>query len=173
MIKREEVVKIGKLNKPHGIHGEISFTFSKDVFDRVENPFLICELDGIFVPFRLLEYRFTSDNSALVRLNTIDSDEKARRFANHDVFFAKKQLPEENPEEDFTWDYFIGFELEDQRYGLLGTISAIDDSTLNTLFILQKDKDELLIPASEGIITKIDDVNKRIFVDLPEGFLEI
>ena len=46
MIKREEVYKIGIFNKPHGIHGELSFTFTDDIFDRVEAEYLICLLDG-------------------------------------------------------------------------------------------------------------------------------
>ena len=36
MIRKEEVYKIGIFNKPHGIHGELSFTFTDDIFDRVE-----------------------------------------------------------------------------------------------------------------------------------------
>ena len=44
MIKREEVYKIGIFNKPHGIHGELSFTFTDDIFDRVEAEYLICLL---------------------------------------------------------------------------------------------------------------------------------
>ena len=37
MIRKEEVYKIGIFNKPHGIHGELSFTFTDDIFDRVES----------------------------------------------------------------------------------------------------------------------------------------
>ena len=33
MIKKEEVYKIGLFNKPHGIHGELQFTFTDDIFD--------------------------------------------------------------------------------------------------------------------------------------------
>ena len=33
MIKREDVYKIGVFNKPHGIHGELSFTFTDDIFE--------------------------------------------------------------------------------------------------------------------------------------------
>ena len=60
MIRKEEVYKIGIFNKPHGIHGELSFTFTDDIFDRVEAEYLICLLDGIFVPFFIEEYRFRS-----------------------------------------------------------------------------------------------------------------
>lgn len=64
MIRKEEVYKIGIFNKPHGIHGELSFTFTDDIFDRVEAEYLICLLDGIFVPFFIEEYRFRSDTTA-------------------------------------------------------------------------------------------------------------
>lgn len=50
MIKKDEVFKIGIFNKPHGVKGEISFTFTDDIFDRVECEYLVCLLDGIFVP---------------------------------------------------------------------------------------------------------------------------
>ena len=73
MIKREDVYKIGVFNKPHGIHGELSFTFTDDIFDRVEAEYLICLLDGIFVPFFLEEYRFRSDSTALVKLEGVDT----------------------------------------------------------------------------------------------------
>ncbi len=68
MIKKEEVYKIGLFNKPHGIHGELQFTFTDDIFDRVDCDYLICLLDGIFVPFFIEEYRFRSDSTALVKL---------------------------------------------------------------------------------------------------------
>ena len=48
MIKKEEVYKIGLFDKPHGIHGELQFTFTDDIFDRVDCDYLVCLLDGIF-----------------------------------------------------------------------------------------------------------------------------
>ena len=51
MIRKEEVYKIGIFNKPHGIHGELSFTFTDDIFDRADCDYLICLLDGISFPF--------------------------------------------------------------------------------------------------------------------------
>ena len=51
MIRREDVYKIGKLGKVHGIKGEISFLFDDDVFDRADADYLILDIDGILVPF--------------------------------------------------------------------------------------------------------------------------
>lgn len=90
MIRKEEVYKIGIFNKPHGIHGELSFTFTDDIFDRVEAEYLICLLDGIFVPFFIEEYRFRSDTTALVKLEGVDTAERARMFTNIEVYFPVK-----------------------------------------------------------------------------------
>ena len=93
MIKKEEVYKIGLFNKPHGIHGELQFTFTDDIFDRVDCDYLICLLDGIFVPFFIEEYRFRSDSTALVKLEGVDSAERARMFTNIEVYFPVKHTP--------------------------------------------------------------------------------
>ena len=53
MIKVEDVYRIGIINKPHGVHGELLFTFDDDIFDRVEADYIICMMDGILVPFFL------------------------------------------------------------------------------------------------------------------------
>lgn len=97
MIKREDVYKIGLFNKPHGIHGELSFTFTDDIFDRADCDYLICRLDDIFVPFFIEEYRFRSDSTALVKLEGVDTAERARMFTNVEVYFPVKHAEEAGP----------------------------------------------------------------------------
>ena len=121
MIKKEEVYKIGLFNKPHGIHGELQFTFTDDIFDRVDCDYLICLLDGIFVPFFIEEYRFRSDSTALVKLEGVDSAERARMFTNIEVYFPVKHA-EEAEDGELSWNFFIGFQMEDIHHGLLGEV---------------------------------------------------
>ena len=173
MIRREDLVKIGQFKKPHGIKGEITLNFTNDSFDESERPYLVSELDGIFVPFKIEEYRFKSDSSALIKLKNMDSEEKIKILTNKEVYFSKEHIKEDIQDDSFTWDYFVGFSLIDKLSGNIGTITEIDDSTLNTLFIVEKDEEDLLIPANEGMITHIDKEQKQIFVELPEGLLQI
>lgn len=51
MIKSDEVFKIGQFAKPHGIKGEITLMTDCDVFDDTDDPYIICDMDGILVPF--------------------------------------------------------------------------------------------------------------------------
>ena len=172
MIKVEDVYKIGKFNRPHGINGELLFTFTDDIFDRVENDFFICNMDGILVPFFIEEYRFRSDTTALVKLEDVDSEEKAQMFTNVEVFFPKKYVDELSDDETFSWDYFIGFSVEDVKYGHLGMVVDYDDSTMNVLLKINNAGKELLLPAHEDFIMEVDKENKKLIVQIPEGLLE-
>ena len=173
MIKKEEVYKIGLFNNPHGIHGELQFTFTDDIFDRVDCDYLICLLDGIFVPFFIEEYRFRSDSTALVKLEGIDTAERARMFTNVEVYFPVKHA-EEAEDGELSWNFFVGFRMEDVRHGELGEVVEVDTTTVNTLFVVeQEDGEELLIPAQEEFIVEINQEKKLITVELPEGLLNL
>ena len=169
MIKKEEVYKIGLFNKPHGIHGELQFTFTDDIFDRVDCDYLICLLNGIFVPFFIEEYRFRSDSTALVKLEGIDTAERARMFTNIEVYFPVKHA-EEAEDGELSWNFFIGFQMEDIHHGPLGEVIDVDTTTVNTLFVVEREEEELLVPAQEEFIVGIDQKQKLITVELPEGF---
>ena len=170
MIKKEDVYKIGRIGKAHGVKGEVSFNFDDDVFDRVEAEYLILEVDGILVPFFMEEYRFRSDNTALVKFEDIDTQERARELTNCDVFFPR-HLAEDDENEVLTYSFLVGFDIIDDCTGKkVGTIASVDDSTLNILFELE---DGMLIPASEELITDIDKDNKTITIALPEGILDL
>lgn len=173
MIKKEEVYKIGIFNKPHGVKGELLFTFTDDIFDRTDEcDYLICTIDGIFVPFFIKEYRFKSDTTALIILDGVDSVEKARMFTNVDVYFPTKYV-ETDEEAQLSLSYFIGFEVHDKNQGKIGTITEIDDSTPNLLFVVTDGGTghEYDIPAHEELMTDIDHKNKIVTFDLPEGLL--
>lgn len=171
MIKKEEVFKIGIINKPHGVKGEVSFTFTDDIFDRVEDcDYLVLLLDGILVPFFIEEYRFRSDNVALVKFEGIDSTEKARTLTNVEVYYPVKFMDDQ--EEISSWNYFIGFRVEDIHHGCLGTVVDVDDATMNVLFVIENRDEEVLLPAHEEFILDIDRKKKILKVDIPDGLLD-
>ena len=169
MIRQEEVYKIGKLGKTHGVKGEISFLFDDDVFDRTDADYLILEIDGILVPFFIEEYRFKTDSNALMKFDGIDTQERARELTGCDVYFRRDMADEDS--EHVSWAELIGYRLIDAASGAeVGTIASVDDSTINILFELEDGK---LIPASEELITNVDTSKHQIAINLPEGILEL
>lgn len=173
MIKRDEVFRIGIINKPHGVKGEVSFTFTDDVFDRTDEcNYLVLLLDGILVPFFIEEYRFRSDDVALIKFEGIDTAERARMLTNVEVYFPKKYV--DNISDDIpSWNFFVGFKVEDVLHGYLGEIIDVDDATMNVLFVIEKkDGEELLLPAHEEFIVDLDKKKRILKVNIPEGLLE-
>ena len=169
MIRDEEVYKIGKIGKTHGVKGELSFMFDDDVFDRVDADYLVLSVDGILVPFFLEEYRFKSDSTAIVKFEDINTQERARELTGCDVYFPRRLADDE--EGELSLGMLVGFQLVDARNGKhIGRIASIDDTTINLLFELE---DGTLIPASDDLITAIDQKSRTISINLPEGLLKL
>lgn len=173
MIRRDDVYKIGKLGKPHGVKGEITFAITDDVFDRVDADYLVLDIDGILVPFYMEEYRFKNDENVLVKFEDIDTQDKARLYTGCDVYFPRHLS--DSDEESMSWAEIIGFNLVDAHTGkVVGCIEHVDDTTLNLLFeVTTPDGKDVLIPASNDLIEQVDAEAKTIKVSLPEGLLEL
>lgn len=174
MIKIEDVYQIGRMGKAHGLKGDINFQFTDDVWDRVDSDHIICEVDGILVPFFIEEYRFRSDSTAIMKLEDIDTIEKAQMLVNSPVYIEKK-YQEALDEDEVSLHYFIGFRMLDGDNGQdIGTITDIDDQTDNWLFIVERpDGSEALIPAHEEFIADINREAKTMLMDLPLGLLDL
>lgn len=168
MIKKEEVYKIGRLGKAHGVRGEVTLQFDDDVFDRVDADYLVLEVDGLLVPFFMEEYRFRSDTTALVKFCDVDTQERARELTNCEVYFPYALTDEDAP---LTLSSLVGFDIiEAQKGCIIGTIAAVNDQTANVLFELT---DGRLIPASDELVKDIDKDKRQIIMELPEGLLEL
>jgi 16S rRNA processing protein RimM len=172
MIRQEEVYRIGRIGKPHGVHGEVSMHIDDDVFDRVDAEYLVLDIDGILVPFYMEEYRFRSDETVLMKFCDIDTVEQARQLTGTDVYFPRSEADDDA--DTLSWASIVGYTLTDHHTGTVaGVITDVDDSTLNTLFEVETaDGKELLIPAATDLIIAIDPDKRDIRVAVPEGLLE-
>lgn len=169
MIKREDVYKIGRLGKAHGVKGEVSFQFDDDIFDTTDADFLILEIDGILVPFFMEEYRFRNDSLALVKFCDVDTQQRASELTGCDVYFPRTLA--EDSEGQLSLSSLVGFDIvEASNSKVVGKIAAIDDTTQNILFELE---DGRLIPASDELITNIDTNRQQIIMQIPTGLLSL
>ena len=167
MIREDDVYKIGRIGKPHGIGGEVTLRFSDDVFDRVDAEYLVLMVDGILVPFFIEEYRFRSEEVALVKFEDIDTMDRAAELTGCDVFFPRHLADIDN--DVLTWSQIVGYDIVDVASGkVIGRIESVDESTINVLLELA---DGTLIPADNEFIDDIDHEARKQFMSLPDGLL--
>lgn len=172
MIREEDMTYAGRFGKPHGVKGEISFTFADGTSECPEHGCLVCRVDGMLVPFFVDGCRFRSATTALVKLEDIDTTEAARRLTNAEAYFPVRHVGEEEELDGRipSWRSLEGFRAEDTEGRSLGRITAVDDSTMNVLLAVEReDGTELLLPAHEELVAGLDRKAHVLTLDLPEG----
>ena len=107
MIRLEEIAPIGVFGKTHGIKGEINLELNID-FDLENTPYIIVDIDGIFVPFFIEDYRYKSDTMALVLFEDINTEEQVRPFFGKKAYVKKEALGDSENDE-MSINYYVGF----------------------------------------------------------------
>jgi 16S rRNA processing protein RimM len=168
MIRLEEIAPIGIFGKTHGIKGEINLELNID-FDLENTPYIIVDIDGIFVPFFIEDYRYKSDTMALVLFEDINTEEQVRPFFGKKAYVKKDALGEDENDE-MSINYYVGFTMLTPQRVVIGQIVEIDDSTANVLFVLDNDA---LVPVGAVEVLDLDTDNHTMIVEIPEGLLDI
>ena len=174
MILEAQIIEIGKFQKPHALKGELNALLDIDP-DYMDNKPLVVNTDGIFVPFFIESLREKGTYSYLIKLEGVDSEDEAKKFVNKKIFMMRKDVEEwiENQETELG-NELIGYQIKDSKTSdEIGRIVAIEQNTDNPLFIVEKLGEEFYIPVTDDFIIEIDDKDKIIFMDLPDGLIDI
>lgn len=171
MILEDNVFLIGKILKTHSLYGEVVCELSRfDVEEELE--FLIICVDDIYVPFYIEEIRTKNAQSILIKFENVDSEKDARALVGKQVYLPIELKPEFD-EENATWDDVVDFAVCDEKFGLLGNLVQVDESTMNVLLVVDGNKGEILIPATEDFVHQINYEQQVIFVDVPEELIDL
>lgn len=175
MIKRSEILEIGRLLKPHGVKGEITVELFGDI-DMTALKCVVVDIDGIFVPFFVQSVRPKTSETCLVKFDNLDTDGEVLMLALKPLFALKEdvELSDDSSDEGFYASDLIGFAAMNPEGEMIGKIADVNDDTENTLFIIEKDGGEtLLVPVAAEFICDIDSENSIVKLDLPEGLSDL
>lgn len=174
MILRQQISSIGSIFKPHGIKGELSASIDADI-DLDELQCVVLDIDGIFVPFFIEEWRSRGSERVLIKFDGVDSESAAASFANKELFAITEQLPiaDDDDDERLYYDDIIGFTIYDGDTEV-GQVSLVDDSTANVLMhVNTASGSTVLLPLSADLINDVDADNKILKMNLPDGLIDL
>lgn len=168
---KDNLILIGKITGAHGIKG-------------TSKVYSYCESLSVFEPGSLIfmkdqrglevtcEIKWVKPHAGgiLLSLKGITCREDAKNLIGSELFIRKEKLKE--PEEGaYYWFDIIGLAVYtiDDKY--LGRIESIIPTGSNDVYVVKDkaDNSEILIPALESVVKKIDFNLKIMQVDLPEG----
>lgn len=171
-IPKTDCEKIGYFRKTHGVHGNVVLDFEPQFEYSVEEAqrFFV-ELEGLLVPFFIADegLRFTTAKSAIVTFDWVESEKYAKRLIGNSVYIYKNEIIDE-PEEDETM--LEGFLLIDAKLGEIGMINQVDDYSGNIVLTVNYRGNDILVPYNNQIAVSMDEPQKTITLNLPEGLLD-
>ena len=164
--------KIGKFAASYGLLGELVLQHSlgkKTTLKGLETIYVEQSKEN-FLPYFIEKTSIKSDTETYIKLEGIDSKEIARKITPKEAWleeadfnkYAAKAAP----------IALLGFSMMEDDRDLGEIIEVIEQPHQVLCTILYKGK-EALIPVHEANLIKIDKKNKKVFVSLPDGLLEI
>lgn len=172
-MKKEDCFYLGKIVKKYSFKGEVILRLDTD------QPELYKDLNTIFldlgknlVPFFIEKSLFQKGNHLRIQFEDVYSESEADAILKTDVYLPMDMLPKLSGNK-FYYHEVIGFILEDLNFGEIGRIESINDATAQPLFVTKSKDGEILIPMIDDFIKKIDRKQKKVWVETPEGLIEM
>lgn len=172
-MKIEDCFYLGKIVRKYSFNGELLIKLDTDEPELYEN------LDAVFIDYRNTFIPYFIESSQLhksdllrVQFEDVTTEADADSLLKCDVYLPLEFLPKLDGNK-FYFHEVIGFTVEDLNYGIVGTITGINDSTAQALFEIKKDGKEILIPINDEFILTVDRVKKTIMVNTPQGLIDL
>ncbi len=172
-MRKEECFYLGKIAKKFSYKGEVLVYLDTDepeLYENMESVFV--EINKNLVPFLIENSALHKNDFLRVKFEDIDNEEQADEILGCELYLPLSFLPKLEGNQ-FYYHEVIGFEIEDQRLGVVGKIVSVNDSTAQPLFEVLNGTVEILIPMIDQFLVKIDRENKRVIMNLPEGLVEM
>jgi len=169
----EDCFYLGKIVRKYSFKGELLIKLDTD------QPELYEHLDAVFIfvgnsliPFFIDSSQLHKSDLLRVKFEEVTNEEDADALMKSDVYLPLELLPKLEGNK-FYFHEVIGFTMMDSNFGKVGIIKGINDNTAQSLFEIDRDGIEILIPMNDEFIQKVDRESKTITVETPEGLIDL
>ncbi len=170
---KDDCFYLGKIVKKYSFKGEVLAKLDTDEPDIYENlDAIFVDLRNNLVPFFIEHAQLHKSELLRIKFEDVDTEADADAIMKSHLYLPLSALPKLDGDK-FYFHEIIGFTVEDINYGNIGVIKGINDSTAQSLFEIDKNGIEILIPMNDEFIEKVDKGNKTIIVKTPEGLIDL
>lgn len=172
-MQKQDCFYLGKIVRKYSFKGELLIKLDTDQPELYEN------LDTVFIfvsnsliPFFIESSQLHKSDLLRIKFEDVTTEEDADSLLKSDVYLPLELLPKLEGNQ-FYFHEVIGFKMIDTNFGPVGTIKGINDSIAQSLFEIDKEGIEILIPMNDEFIKEVDRKNKTILVETPEGLIDL
>jgi 16S rRNA processing protein RimM len=171
-MKIENCFQLGYIVKPHGVHGALTIFFDTDnpeYYNKMESVYV--EYQQKLVPF-FIDSLKPSGNKVTVKFHDIDDIDLAIQYKGCAIYLPLDMLPRLE-DDQFYYHEIIGYKVIDEVVGEIGEVKYIYEANGNDLFAIEYKEKEILVPIRDEFIIKLDKKGSKVFLNLPEGLLDV
>ena len=172
-MEKKDCFYLGKIVKKFSFKGEVLVKLDTDEPELYEHlDALFIELRNSLVPFFIESSQFHKSELLRVKFEEVDTEDDADSILKCDVYLPLEFLPKLE-DDKFYFHEVIGYTVEDVNFGKVGVIKAINDTTAQSLFEIDRNGTQILIPMNDDFIKKVDKKKKSILVETPDGLIDL
>ena len=173
-----DTVVVGRLGRPHGVHGEFTVEVRTDDPDLRFTPGAVLLTDPADRGPLAVAGRRWHREVLLLQLEgpggaPIDSREAAEAVRNTELHVPVADLPELEDPEVFYDHQLVGLTARLTDESVLGEVTAVRHEGADLLVVRRPVAGELLVPFVTAIVPTVDLAGGFVVVDPPEGLLDL
>jgi 16S rRNA processing protein RimM len=161
---------VGSITGNYGVKGQLKIVLDTDIKNLEKGTWLFLEIQKKPVPF-FIEETLGQDKGYVVKLKGIDTPEQGREYFNLSVGVQENNLVEPKTNDLLQLiDYKI---IDANSKREIGLIEDIYDNSAHLLAKVNYQENELLIPLHNELVIDINEWDKEITLQLPEGLIDL
>ena len=172
----DETYQLGYILKTHGLRGHVAAHFD------VDDPAAYLKLKTVYLalpgaPAKLVGHpieklQLQPGARVLLKLRGIDRIEEAEPLRGAQLYLPLTELPKLEDDQFYFHDV-IGFAVVDSTLGVLGTVENFYELPQQDMLAMRYQGQEVLIPVVDELVSHADHAKKEIYVNLPDGLLDV
>ena len=171
MVTKEKLSRAGYISKSHGFKGELQCVLEMARPEQIlKEKFLFLIKEGLPVPY-FIEAADVHGEQLIVKLEGIDSEETAKKNSKIEIYIERKKIAKKKV--PVTWRDLTGYQAIDKQHGDLGPIEEIVEYPMHFVAKCTYKSIEILFPLIEEFVLEVDDEQKTVSLNLPEGLLDV
>lgn len=157
---------IGKLQRTHGVKGEILMEVLTDFPERVTVGNLVY-IGAQHTEYTVASVRSTNDKILISFDGLSDCDQVS--ILRNQLVYIKTEDANTLPEGEYYHHEIMGMQVFDEGDNLIGTITEILVTGANDVYVIASvSGEEILLPAIKSVVISIDRQLKKMIVRMPE-----
>lgn len=170
--EKDKYFCLGKVIKTHSYQGRLVFvldTNTPESYADLKNIFI--NMEGSLVPWFIEDIELQGEK-AIVKLEDVDNIELARTFVKRDIHLPLEEI-DSRDKEALHFREIIGYKVIDTIHGDIGIVTDILERPEQEIIRIEHKSKEILVPLSDEMIRKVDDKKSILYLDTPEGLIEL